>query len=71
MKNLCDFQDDYLFKITGLSDYIYTQRKIEIVEFKLGIHNPDSSIADVDMVDNPTYKEWKHYNIRELSNIKV
>ena len=63
MKNLYNFQDDYIFKITGLSDYISTQRKIEITEFKLGIHNPYSSIADVDMLDNPTYKEWKYYDI--------
>jgi hypothetical protein len=63
MKSLYDFQDDYVFKITGLSDYISTQKKIEIAEFKLGIYNPDSSIADVDMLDNPTYKEWKHYDM--------
>ena len=63
MKHLCDFQKDYIFRITGLSDYISTQRKIEITEFKLGIHNPDSPIADVDMLDNPTYKDWEFYDL--------
>ena len=63
MKSPCDFQKDYVFRITGPSDYIFTQRKIEIAEFKLGIHNPDSSIVNVDMLDNPTYIDWEFYDL--------
>ena len=59
MKNLYNFQDDYIFRITGLSDYISTQRKIEIAEYKLGINNPYSEIAYVDLEDNPIYRDWK------------
>lgn len=62
-KTLEDFQGDYLFALTGLLHYNAVQRKIEITEVKLGIHNPDSSIADVDMVDNPIYRDWKFYDL--------
>ena len=75
MKSLCDFQNDYYYQyfihtVNGILDGTERRRRIEIAEFKLGIHNPDSSIIDVDMLDNPTYKEWKHYDINQLSNIK-
>lgn len=54
----------YSFKFfNDTCDYIDTKRKIEITEFKLGIHNPDSSITDVDMMDNPTYRDWGFYNL--------
>lgn len=62
-KTLENFQGDYLFRITDLLHYKAVQRKIEITEFKLGIYNPDNPIADVDMLDNPTYKEWKYYDV--------
>ena len=66
MKSIYDFQDGYQYffhTVNEILDGTARRRRIEIAEFKLGIHNPDSSIADVDMVDNPTYKEWKRYDI--------
>ena len=55
---------NYSFKFfNDTCDYIDNKRRIEITEFKLGIHNPDNPIADVDMLDNPTYKEWRYYDI--------
>ena len=38
-------------------------------ELYVYIHNPDSSIEDVDMMDNPTYKEWKFSNIKDIGEI--
>ena len=59
------FQDGYRFfihTVNEILDGIERRRRIEIAEFKLGIHNPDSSIIDVDMLDNPIYREWKYYD---------
>ena len=66
MKSYNDFQNGYqyfLHTVNEILDGTARRRCIEITEFKLGIHNPDSSIADVDMADNPTYKEWRYYDI--------
>ena len=65
-KTLENFQDGYRYFLNTVNEILdgtARRRRIEIAEFKLGIHNPDSSIADVDMMDNPTYKEWKYYGI--------
>lgn len=62
-KTLENFQGDYLFRITGLLHYEAVQRKIEIAEYKLGINNPYSGIAYVDLEDNPTYRDWKFYDL--------
>ena len=62
-KTLENFQGDYLFRITGLLHYKIVQRKIEIAEFKLGIHNPYSEIAYVDLEDNPIYRDWEFYDL--------
>ena len=55
---------NYSFKFfNDTYDYIDNKRRIEIIEWKLGIHNPDSDIDYVDFLDNPHYKGWKFYDI--------
>lgn len=60
MKSLKELINDY---VIAMDRNYQVERRIEITEFKLGIYNPDNPIADVDMMDNPTYKEWKYYDI--------
>ena len=56
--------DEYSLKFfNDTCDYVDTKRKIEITEFKLGIYNPNSSIVDIDVVDNPTYRNWEIYDL--------
>ena len=72
MKSYYDFQDGYRYFLNTVKEILdgtERRRRIEIAEFKLGIRNPDSSIADVDMLDNPTYKEWKYYDIVHKSEL--
>ena len=56
---------NYLFKFfNDTCDYINNKRRIEIAEWQLGIHNPYSEIAYVDLEGNPVYKEWSLLNTR-------
>ena len=52
MKGLKEFEH-YLFDIDYERD-----RRIKIAEFKLGIHDPESRIIDVDLMGNPYYSGW-------------
>lgn len=55
---------NYSFKFfNDTCDYIDNKRRIEITEFKLGIHNPYSNIDYVDFEDNPHYKGWKFFDL--------
>ena len=68
-KTLENFQHSYqyfLHTVNEILDGTERRRRIEIAEFKLGIHNPYSSIIDVDMLDNPTYRECKYYDNWEI-----
>ena len=53
MKSLKQLIDDY---IMAVNRNFQVERRIEIVEFKLGIHNPNNPVIDIDMLDNPTYR---------------
>ena len=55
---------NYSFKFfNDTCDYIDNRIRIEIAEWKLGIHNPDSLIDYVDFENNPHYKGWSYYDI--------
>lgn len=62
-----DFQDGYHYFLNAVNEMLdgtETRRRIEIAEWQLGIHNPYSEIAYVDLEGNPVYKEWTLLNTR-------